>query len=258
MLNIINHMPKNKSDRPSLLFVHGAWHSAWCWDEFYLPYFAQQGYASYALDLRGHGKSPNSKSLRFTSIGDYVEDVATAVDQIGGDVVVIGHSMGGMIVQKYLKTKHKAKAGVLMATVPWYGELKGIWLFLTTMPFKLLKMLFTMSTFPLVEDQAKAAYLFLDADASAQDKQKYMSQLQNEAYWAFLQLVAQSFGKISVPILVISGEDDKIISPKSQHTTAEHYGGTCHIVKDTPHDLMLSKSWKKSAKLIETWLNNRP
>ena len=38
-----------------ILFVHGMWHAAWCWEEFFLPYFAQHGYESYALSLRGHG-----------------------------------------------------------------------------------------------------------------------------------------------------------------------------------------------------------
>jgi len=40
-----------------ILFVHGMWHAAWCWAEHLLPYFAQHGYASYALSLRGHGGS---------------------------------------------------------------------------------------------------------------------------------------------------------------------------------------------------------
>jgi len=26
-----------------LVFVHGAWHGAWCWDEFFLPCFADKG-----------------------------------------------------------------------------------------------------------------------------------------------------------------------------------------------------------------------
>ena len=30
----------------TLLFVHGAWHGAWCWAEHFLDFFAAQGYAA--------------------------------------------------------------------------------------------------------------------------------------------------------------------------------------------------------------------
>ena len=50
------------ADHPvPLLFVHGAWHAAWCWDEHFLGYFADRGYRAVALSFRGHGDSPASK-----------------------------------------------------------------------------------------------------------------------------------------------------------------------------------------------------
>ena len=56
-LEVVTHTPKTAMRSTPLLFVHGAWHGAWCWEENFLPYFAQAGYHSHALDLRGHGKS---------------------------------------------------------------------------------------------------------------------------------------------------------------------------------------------------------
>ena len=38
-LEVITHKPKAVSSTP-ILFVHGAWHGAWCWENF-LPYFAE-------------------------------------------------------------------------------------------------------------------------------------------------------------------------------------------------------------------------
>lgn len=51
-LEIIDHKPKDISKAVPLLFVHGAWHGAWCWEEYFLPYFAEHGYRSVALSLR--------------------------------------------------------------------------------------------------------------------------------------------------------------------------------------------------------------
>ncbi len=107
-----------------LLFVHGAWHGAWCWGPF-LDYFSKHGYNSYALSLRGHGKSPNRKSLKTTRIDDYVEDVRQVVKTIttesGSRPALIGHSMGGLIVQKYLETDPDIPKAFLLAPVPLHG-----------------------------------------------------------------------------------------------------------------------------------------
>jgi len=107
-----------------VLFVHGALHAAWCWDEHFLNFFADNGYRVLALSLRGHGGSPTSKRLRSCSSADYVEDMCSVADSLPATPLVIGHSMGGFIVQKYLET-HRAPAGVLMASVPPRGHLRA-------------------------------------------------------------------------------------------------------------------------------------
>jgi len=107
-----------------VLFVHGALHAAWCWDEHFLNFFADNGYRVLALSLRGHGCSPTSKRLRSCSIADYVEDMCSVADSLPATPLVTGHSMGGFIVQKYLET-HRAPAGVLMASEPPRGHLRA-------------------------------------------------------------------------------------------------------------------------------------
>jgi len=97
--------------RPTpLLLVHGAWHGAWCWQEHFIPYLARAGYAVYAPSLRGHGDSPGRDRLRRTGIGHYVQDVAAVAAALPAAPVLIGHSMGGLVVQKYLE-RYPAAAG---------------------------------------------------------------------------------------------------------------------------------------------------
>jgi len=59
-----------------VVFVHGAWHGAWCWDEYFLEYFVGHGYQVYALSFRHHGSRTGPKSLRRSRIADYVGDLA--------------------------------------------------------------------------------------------------------------------------------------------------------------------------------------
>jgi pimeloyl-ACP methyl ester carboxylesterase len=102
-----------------LLFVHGAFHGAWCWDEHFLDFFAERNYHAVALDLRNHPGDPAG-----ATVADYVADVRAAADALSRPPVVIGHSMGGFVVQKYL-ADHPAPAGVLLASAPPYGLRKA-------------------------------------------------------------------------------------------------------------------------------------
>src|SRR6476661_688640 len=57
-LELITRTPAGTAYPTPILFVHGAWHGAWCWEEHFLDFFAERGHRVAALDLRGHGASP--------------------------------------------------------------------------------------------------------------------------------------------------------------------------------------------------------
>lgn len=108
-LEVISRESAGDAHPTPLLFVHRAWHRAWCWNEHFLPCFAAHSYRSYALSLRGHGTSASPKRFRTARVRDYVEDVAQVAGQLDRPPVLIGHSMGELVVQKYLET-HEAPA----------------------------------------------------------------------------------------------------------------------------------------------------
>ena len=51
-----NPSSKPKSKTP-IVFVHGAFTGAWCWNEHFLTWFADQGFETISFSLRGHGGS---------------------------------------------------------------------------------------------------------------------------------------------------------------------------------------------------------
>jgi pimeloyl-ACP methyl ester carboxylesterase len=64
------------TNRP-LVFIHGAWHGAWCWDPW-IEIFKNQGYSATAIELRGHGyKKGEYKHAR---LEDYIVDVETVLN----------------------------------------------------------------------------------------------------------------------------------------------------------------------------------
>ena len=105
MLEVIDRGAVSETHPVPLLFVHGAWHAAWCWEENFLGFFADRGYRAVALSLRGHGNSATEKPLRVCTVADFVEDIATVADTLPSPPVIIGHSMGGFLVQNYLQSQ---------------------------------------------------------------------------------------------------------------------------------------------------------
>src|ERR1700738_4622063 len=94
MLEVIDKGSVSESHPVPLLFVHGAWHAAWCWDEHFLSFFADKGYRALALSFRGHGDSTTNKPLRACSVADYVEDVRSVADRLPNPSLSIGNSRG--------------------------------------------------------------------------------------------------------------------------------------------------------------------
>lgn len=162
-LEAITRAPSDDVRPTPLLFVHGAWHGAWCWEEHFLDYFAERGYGVTALafSLRGHGKSEGGNRLRWARISDYVADVKQVAEQLPAPPVLIAHSMGGHVVQKYLE-QHPARAGVLLASVPPRGALAGTLRYARRHPLHLLKGNLKLSLYPPHRDaKADAARLLL-------------------------------------------------------------------------------------------------
>jgi hypothetical protein len=260
MLNIESREPNGGISRTvDLLFVHGAWHGAWCWEEHFLGYFAEKGYAAHAVDLRGHGQSPLEGQLRFATIGDYVGDVAAAVKQIERPVVIVGHSMGGFVVQHFM-LRHGARGAALLATVPWYGAVQPALHLIRTHPVAFARANLTLSLFPIVEDRKVARELFLAADADGADAERHMNRLQDESWFAYVQMLGLNLprsGRIEAPLLVIGAGADALFPPASQHATANRHSAECAIIDGAAHDIMLDARWRQAADTLDAWLTRQ-
>ncbi len=56
-LDMISRYPETTPKPAPLLFVHGSFADARCWDENFLPHYARHGYEAHAFSMRGHGRS---------------------------------------------------------------------------------------------------------------------------------------------------------------------------------------------------------
>lgn len=151
----------------------------------FLDYFAQHGFASHAINLRGHGNSEGREKLRWTRISDYVEDIVNAVRQLPSPPILIGHSMGGYIIQKYLED-HASPAAVLLSSPSPAGFLPATLRIARRQPLIFAKVNLTLSLFPLVATPSLAREAFFSEDLADEQLLEYWKQMQEESYMAFL------------------------------------------------------------------------
>ncbi len=251
---IVTRMPSGAARQHPLLFVHGAWHGAWCWEERFLPFFAEAGYESHALELRGHGEDPRPLRRR-TRIADYVADVDDAVHSLGRAPVLVGHSMGGLVVQRYLEGR-RLPAAVLLATVPVSGAWGITGRVARRHPLAFLAANATLRLRPLVKTTRLARSLLFADGMGGDEVERLWSRLGDESYRAYLDMLVRrpKPTRVLTPVLVVAAGKDRITSVAEQRETARAYGTEAVVVDHAAHDLMLDTLWEEAAAAILDWL----
>ena len=254
-LEVISRYPSKGKRRTPLLFVHGAFTAGWVWSEHFLDWFAERGWPAHAISLRGHGGSEGLELLGQWGIDHYVADVMQVVEELGEPPVLIGHSMGGFVVQKCLE-QQAFPAAVLMCSVPPKGLLTSSLSMLWSHPDLMGSLSQLMTGGPVDIDSLKNA-LFAQP-ASMADLQRYLmlSQVESQrAIWDMTMFNLIKPEKLNAgPKLIIGAELDHIIPANQVRNTAEVYGVEPVIFPGMGHGLMLERDWEHVASVLNDWL----
>ena len=116
MRSVTVALPEGRSERPPIVLVHGAANSAVVWT-LWQRELAARGWPSYAVDLRGHGRS-DPIDLSSTSMADYADDVRSIAGELARKPVVIGWSMGGLVTLMVAAAGDAAACVALAPSVP--------------------------------------------------------------------------------------------------------------------------------------------
>ena len=255
-LELLSRFPEKATDTPPLRFIHGANCAAWVWEENMLPYLAARGLEVHALSLRGHGRSDGRNLLPWASLADYATDVAAAVAHVGRPPILVGHSMGGMVVQKYLDIGDAAGA-VLMASVPP----QGLWM--TTMdlwtrdPVLFGEVSWLQAIGPWMPAAYPVTRKVLFSESMPEDKVRlYFKRWQPESGRAVLDMLGINLPKgrrPTPPILVLGAADDVFVPPNLIGATARRYGAPSEVFPDMAHAMMLDPGWQDVADTLADW-----
>ncbi len=251
----LQHKASLDDSKPPLLFLHGIFMGAWCWEN-YLPWFAKRGYSSWALSFRGHGQSEGRDNIHQFSLSHYVEDAQWAIGQIiqetGRQPIVIGHSMGGLVLQRLMTQTH-LKGAVLMCAVPPQGLIPLAMGGLYHHPFITATMGKTYAF-----NQALPPHLFQDVlfhqPHDLTTLQRYADKMTSESYGLMMDLVIGSpfapWFKKNCPVAIIGAKKDALVAPEVVSLTAFSYNRPIHWINEAGHAAMLESDWQSSAQVL--------
>ncbi len=256
-IEVVSNRPDNENYAvPPLLFIHGMYHAAWCWEDYFLPYFERKGLQATALSFYNHGNSAKRKAFNLLRIGDYVEDVHQVVQTMEQAPILVGHSMGGFVVQKYLE-KYKAPGAVLMASVPPTGIWGVTFKVMRIIPGAFLKAISTLNLKHIINTNEKYKLLLCSESFDDQKIVEYQKKINTESFLAYIDMLGLDLvrkKKHHIPFLVIGGGQDKVLSKKTIIKTAKNYKTEAIIFEEVSHMMMLSDSYDAVADKIIDWV----
>lgn len=258
-LELNYHPSPHSTAKHPLLFVHGMAHAAWCWEWEFVPYFNRKGYDCYTLSFRGHGGSDGHDRIRWHRISDYLKDLEDALSRIPQKPVLVGHSMGGFVIQKYLLKHDNVPAAITLSTVPAGGMLKGSLKIARHFPWAFIKGNLTMSTAPFSESEHIIKTIAFSANASEQLIKEVKKKMEPESYMAYLDMLFLDLHrpqKVKTPLLFLYAAEDFIVDYAGWKKTADGFGAQQEVTKEIAHDMFFDTNWQSAASAIHEWIKN--
>jgi pimeloyl-ACP methyl ester carboxylesterase len=251
----------------TIVLIHGMFMNALCWEKW-IPYYESKGYKVIAPawprrdksveELRKAHPDPELAKLK---LGDIVEHIANVIQGLDEKPAIIGHSMGGLVVQLLLQ-RDLAAAGVAIDPAPPAGVFTAEWSFLKANfpainPFKLSQ--------PVMMSFEQFQYAFVNTLPPDEQRAAYDRYMVPESRGVPTSSLGAA-GKVDFhrprpPLLITAGEKDNIVPASLNRSNFKKYKGT--FVTDfkefarRDHFLIGSRGWEEIADYCLNWLNQK-
>jgi pimeloyl-ACP methyl ester carboxylesterase len=249
----------------SILFISGAFLNNNCWDEWKL-FFESKGYKCIAPawpykeasseELRNRHSDAAIASIRLTTLMDHF---ASIVNSFPEKPILIGHSLGGLIVQLLLQYELGA-AGVVIHSFPPKG-IDANFLFLKAVRKSMGFFTSIKETYMISFKRWK--YKIANGMTCEQQKQLYYDYAIPESKLVirdtFKSIAKINFNDSHVPLLFTAGGQDQIIPASLNYDNYKKYQSENSITdyiefKERNHLVFGQSAWKEDADFILYWL----
>ena len=184
---------------------------------------------------------------------------SSVAERLPSPPVIIGHSMGGLIVQKYLERARRAGRGFDDVHSAAGKPRKRAALDQAT-PIDFAKMTITGKALPYINPPQLARERFFSSHTPEADVRKYAARLQEDSSRIGIDCLLLRLPRpkrVTAPLLVLGAEEDAAHTRKEILATARAYGTQAEFFPDMGHNMMLEPGWAAVAERIDTWLGTR-
>ncbi len=247
----------------TIVMIHGMWGGSWSLEN-YKRYFEEKGYTCHTPTLRYHDIDPKEEpppGLGTTSLLDYVRDLEEYIRGLDDKPILMGHSMGALLAQ-ILSERDLAKSLVLLTPAPPGG--------IVALKFSVIKsFLDIIKQWGFWREPHRlsfeaAAYscmhlLSLEEQKTVYEKFVYESgrAAAEIGFWMFdlKRAACVDETKVTCPVLVIAGTQDRITPASGVRKTAEKYNADYKAYDNHAHWVIGEPDWEEIAEDVADWLN---
>jgi pimeloyl-ACP methyl ester carboxylesterase len=249
-----------------VVFVHGMYMTPLCWENW-LAYFKVKGWPCSAPAWPGRERSVQSlrqahpdPELGKLTLSAVVDHYARLLEAMPEKPILIGHSMGGLVVQLLLQ-RGLAAGGIAIDSAPPQGVFSPKWSFLKANfphinPFK-------NQSQPILMTFERFQYAFVNGMDTKDQRAAYERYVVPESRRVPRESLGRTaridFQKLHAPLLFIAGSQDNIIPPSLNRANFKRYALNSSItdIQVFPgrnHFIIGQSSWEEIAGFILTWL----
>jgi pimeloyl-ACP methyl ester carboxylesterase len=256
---------KSAGQTTPIIFVHGAFCGGWAFDGFREP-FEAAGFETHAPNLPSHERGADLEHLAQSGLKAYADSIISYAHGLSAPPVLIGHSLGGLVVQLAALHMPVAALVLLAPSAPW-----GV------MPTTLeehgnqfgLAMLGDYWRRPVPPDYSIARGNTLDRLAR-EDARRAFARFVPESgraireamqWWSDHAMAgAAPVYRIDAPVLAIAGGKDRVNSSSTVRRIINRFPSgqaQFHEFEAMSHWLIGEPEWKDVAQLALNWLEHK-
>lgn len=251
----------------TIVLIHGMFMTALCWENW-IPRYQAKDYHVLAPAWPGRDKPvetlrkahPNPQ-LATLKLSDIVEHFAKFIQSLDEKPAIIGHSMGGLVVQLLLQ-RDLAIAGVAIDPAAPMGVFTTAWSYIKANFPAINPVLINQ---PVMMSFEQFQYAFVNALPFAEQRDAYDRYVVPESRRVPIQSLTSrlDFKKPHSPLLITAGEKDHIIPASLNKTNFKRYKASASQTDfkqfaGRDHFLIGERGWEEVADECLAWLEQVP
>lgn len=250
----------DKKPKAVLLVAHGLAEHSGRYKNL-VDYFVPKGYAVYALDHRGHGKSEGTRSY-VDNFNDYLIDLKTFFDMVRKDnknarIFLFGHSLGGTIATAYAVEHQEDLAGLILSgssLVPTTSVSPALLAMAGIVSALLPKMGVTVLDASFISRDKAVVDAYVNDPLVFRGKVPARTGAELARMWKQLP---EQMPRIKLPVLIMHGFADQLSDPRGSKLLFERVGSkdkTLKLYDNCYHEICNEPEREQVFVDMEAWL----